>query len=237
MRGPAPTIPALLLDAYRRGAFPMARQGPGGKVVRGKAGIDFYSCDPRAVVPLEAGVLHWPRSLRAVVRKNEFRITCDKAFASVIRACAAVPWRRDGNWINDWIIRQYALLHRLGHAHSVEAWARHNATDVPARVPGPFARAGWRLVGGLYGVHIGGAFFGESMFSRPDLGGDNASKVCFVRLVEHLQRRGFALLDSQMNNPHMRSLGAIDVPLAHYHALLAAAVDLPVTWGRFEPGR
>jgi leucyl/phenylalanyl-tRNA--protein transferase len=108
-------------------------------------------------------------------------------------------------------------LHRAGHAHSIEAW-----------------REG-RLVGGLYGVHVGGAFFGESMFTRPDLGGSNASKVSLVHLVRWLQQRGFSLLDTQFRTDHLDQFGCIEIPRSRYLALLVEAIGLDVTWGDFAP--
>jgi leucyl/phenylalanyl-tRNA--protein transferase len=134
-----------------------------------------------------------------------------------MRACAKPRSRDDLPWIDDRLITAYAGLHRLGHAHSVEA--------------------SWEgtLVGGLYGVQIGAAFFGESMFVFPNLGGTNASKICLVHLVGHMRRRGFTLLDTQFVNPHLRQFGCIEIPRAEYLHRLADAVARPVTWGEFEP--
>lgn len=218
MRGPAPNSQDTdaILAAYRAGYFPMARQDARGRPVPGVRGIDFYTCDPRAIYPLEPGALRWSRSLRAAVRRGRFEITADTAFGAVIGACAARRQRADGDWINDWIVDRYTRLHERGSAHSVEAWLH-----------GPNGR---RLLGGLYGVHIGGAFFGESMFSLPESGGTDASKVCLVHLVEHLRRRGFVLLDSQYANPHVLSLGAVEIPRADYLRRLAAAVNLRCDW-------
>lgn len=197
---------SVLLDMYRRGAFPMARS-------RGSKGVSFYTADPRCVVPMEAGRLRWARSLRSVVGRGVFRVTTDTVFEQVVRACADVPrsaveGEPAGTWINDWIIEHYTALHGRGFAHSVEAWS-----------------AGGVLVGGLYGVSIGAAFFGESMFCLPEHGGADASKVCFVHLTAHLRRRGFLLLDSQFANPHMLRLGAVEIPLDEYLARLAVAVE------------
>ncbi|HXZ86099.1 MAG TPA: leucyl/phenylalanyl-tRNA--protein transferase, partial [Myxococcota bacterium] len=156
----------LLLRAYARGIFPMADPRTGK--------IDYYSPDPRAIFPLDA--FHVPRSLARVARSGTFELRSDTAFAEVIARCAEPrPGRRE-TWLSPRLIRAYLDLFARGFAHSVEAW-----------------RDG-RLVGGLYGVHIGAAFFGESMFSRPELGGRDSSKLCLATLVEWLRAGGFRLL-------------------------------------------
>jgi leucyl/phenylalanyl-tRNA--protein transferase len=207
---------ARLLEAYRAGAFPMAAS-------RTSRRVTFYTADPRAVLPLEPGAMHVPASLGRRVRSGRFTITSDAAFEQVLAHCSAVP-RGDDNdsWINPWIVEHYTVLHRLGHAHSVEAWRACPDTGAS------------RLVGGLYGVHIGAAFFGESMFSLPHLGGTDSSKVCLVHLVEHLRRRGFMLLDCQYANAHTARLGVVSIPLQSYLCRLAAAVATPAPW-RWEP--
>jgi len=202
----------LLLWAYRRGMFPMAAPRGRADPRPAERRLDWYSPDPRGIIPLEG--FRTPASLRRIVRRSDFDIRSDTGFERVIRACAAP--RRRGGWINERLIEAYVELHRRGAAHSIEAWR------------------GDALVGGLYGVHIGGAFFGESMFIRPELGGTNASKVCLVHLVRWLRRRGFALLDTQFRNRHLEQFGCIEVPREQYLAELSRAVDLPVTWGRFE---
>ena len=192
-----------LLQAYRSGWFPMA-DGETGEVA-------FYTVGIRCVIPLDER-FHVSRSLAQRVRSGRFEIRIDTAFAQVIRACAAE--RPDGGtWIDPVIIRSFERLHAAGHAHSVEAW-RDGA-----------------LVGGLYGVAIGGAFFGESMFSLPERGGTDASKVCLVHLVERLRARGFALLDSQYSNPHISRFGAQEIAESEYLRRLAAAVELPASFG------
>lgn len=158
--------------------------------------IYWYSPDPRAIIPLDG--FHVSRSLRQILRRRIFAVTFDTAFEEVIRACSDRPQ----TWISDEIICVYTELHRLGHAHSLETW-----------------RAG-ALVGGLYGVSIRGAFFGESMFSREP----NASKIALVALVEHLRERGFKLLDSQFMNEHLRQFGAAEVPREEYLQLLQGAI-------------
>ena len=206
MRNPLDPVP-LLLDAYRAGAFPMAD---------GRHGVvSFYEADPRSILPLEDRGLKVSRSLRSVVNSGRFTITSDTDFGAVIRACAETP--REGGWINDWIIDAYTRLHAAGHAHSIEA------------------RRDGLLVGGLYGVHIGGAFFGESMFSRPADGGRDASKVCLVHLWRHLRKQGFALLDTQIANPHMRQFGIVEITRADYRKRLTSAVKKKAEWGTFDP--
>lgn len=206
MDEPARTI----LDLYARGLFPMAE--PGGEVY-------LYDPDPRGIIPLEDGGLRLSRSLRRRVRSGRFTITTDRAFGRVIRACAAP--RDDqpgGTWIDERIIAVYEDLHAEGHAHSLEAWLGE---------PGPDDR----LVGGLYGVHLRGLFAGESMFSRPDLGGTDASKVCLVHLWNHLRKRGFTLLDTQFINPHLARLGAVEIGRDEYLERLADSLRRETTWG------
>nr|WP_307781176.1 leucyl/phenylalanyl-tRNA--protein transferase [Rhabdothermincola sediminis] len=187
--------PGTLLAAYRAGIFPM----PIGRGPR----IAWWSPDPRGILPLDS--LRVSRSLRASLRRFEIRI--DTAFAEVIEACASPE--REGGWITPDIIRAYTRLHRLGWAHSVEAWADGT------------------LAGGLYGVSIGGLFAGESMFHRRR----DASKVALVALVDLLAGNGASLLDVQWTTPHLRSLGAIDVSRDRYLELLAEAIDRPpVPW-------
>ncbi len=162
--------------------------------------ISWFCPDPRAIIPLDA--FNTPRSLRRILRSGSFEVRIDTAFSDVIRACS----NRDETWISGEIIRAYIALHKLGHAHSVETWQ------------------GRELVGGLYGVSIGGAFFGESMFSHVS----EASKIALVHLVERMRSRGFRLLDTQIMNEHVRQFGAIDIPRLHYLKLLAQAVVVPI---------
>lgn len=185
--------PELLLSAYCRGIFPMA--------VNARGNIGWFSPDPRGVIPLDER-FHIPHGLRRRLKKNPFTISFDGDFERVMRECATK--RRGGTWISEEIIESYCRLHELGHAHSVEA------------------RLGGRLVGGLYGVHIGGAFFGESMFHRAT----DASKVALVALVERLRERGFALLDTQWVTPHLAQFGATEIPRREYLRLLRRAVAL-----------
>jgi len=164
--------------------------------------VRWYTSDPRAILPLDG--FRISRSLRQVLKKHPFSVSFDTVFSKVIRACAD----RAETWISDEVIDVYTALHRQGDAHSVEAWR------------GP------TLAGGLYGVVIGGAFFGESMFSRES----NASKVALVALVRHLCARGFRLLDSQFMNEHMRQFGAVEIPRTLYLRLLAEATAQHTTF-------
>lgn len=195
MAGWPPISPELIVAAYCQGIFPMADD-------RGKIG--WYSPDPRAIFPLEAGAFHVPRSLRKRIRRGEYEITVNRAFAAVMRGCAD----RDTTWISEDIVEHYTALHEKGLAHSVEAWQEGT------------------LVGGLYGVSLGGAFMGESMFSRRT----DASKVCLVALVDRLRERGFVLLDSQMPTEHLQRFGQVLVPRVEYLRRLRAALDLERTF-------
>lgn len=161
--------------------------------------IEWFSPDPRAILPLDK--FHVPHALRRVLKKETFEIGINKRFAEVIRACA----KREDTWINREIIQSYERLHALGYAHSVEAWSEG------------------KLAGGLYGVAIGGAFFGESMFHRIT----DASKVALVALVQHLRARKFVLLDTQWHTLHLAQFGVSEISRNHYLRLLARAVELP----------
>lgn len=160
--------------------------------------IEWFSPDPRAILPLDT--FHVPHTLERVVRKQTFEIRINTSFPKVMRECA----RRPETWINDEIIESYTRLHQLGHAHSVESWQNG------------------RLAGGLYGVAIGGAFFGESMFHHVR----DASKIALLALVEHLRLRRFTLLDTQWVTPHLAQFGAIEIPRSEYLHRLNRAVNL-----------
>ena len=181
----------------------------------------------RALIPLDDS-FRVSRSLRARVRQGKFIIRCDSAFEQVIRACAEPGPGRTETWINDDIIAWYTLLHRAGHAHSIEAYL---APDSPSHA----CDAPFTLVGGLYGVTLGAAFCGESMFSRPSLGGTDASKVCLVHLVHHLRRAGFRLLDAQIQNAHTDQFGAVQVARIKYLKLLSQARAISTAWPEFDP--
>lgn len=160
--------------------------------------VDFYRSEPRAVLELDS--LHVSRSLGRVIRQGRFEIFVNRDFEAVIRACAD----REETWINAEIIRAFVRLHNAGKAHSVEAYKDD------------------RLVGGLYGVALGGAFMGESMFSRMS----DASKVCLFYLVERLRERGFVLLDCQIQNDHLVRLGAVEISDSEYLERLDYALGL-----------
>jgi len=199
-------VARTLVVAYQQGFFPMVHE-------RGGA-IDWIRPMTRAVLPLDG--LRVSRSLRRRLRSSPFEIRTDTRFEEVMRCCAA---RHDGSqtWIDERLIRAFCELHALGGAHSVEAWR------------------GGHLVAGLYGVHLGSAFFGESMFVRPGLGGTDGSKVCFVHLVAHLRERGFTLLDTQIGNAHMASLGVVEMDDAQFMPMLEAALARGAGWQPFAP--
>lgn len=161
--------------------------------------IAWFSPDPRAIIPLDT--FHVPHGLKRTLKKGVFEIRINTAFEDVMRACA----RRDETWISEVILESYVNLHRQGHAHSVETWLDG------------------KLVGGLYGVAIGGAFFGESMFHEAT----DASKVALHALVERLRARNFTLLDTQWLTPHLLTFGAIEIPRAEYQRRLGKSVDDP----------
>lgn len=221
-----------MLEAYRHGFFPMAEPAR-----KGRPGpIRWFNPDPRTVIPLEppgaeGGGFHVPRSLRRAVRQGRFTITTDTCFEAVMRGCASPRRGEPDSWIDERIIGAYGALHRAGRAHSIEAWLKE---QTGAR-EGQETSAGGRLVGGLYGVHIGGAFFAESKFSRPVDGGTNASKICLVHLVGHLRRRGFTLLDVQLTNPHLQQFGIAELAREEYMRRLGAAVAAACAWTPFEP--
>lgn len=182
-----------LVSAYAHGLFPMAREREDSRL---------YWVDPeqRGILPLES--FHIPRRLARTLRQTSIEIRCDTAFDMVIQTCGAAAPDRPESWINAEIIALFSALHRLGLAHSVESWR------------------GGELVGGLYGLALGGAFFGESMFSRAT----DASKLALVHLVARLRRGGFTLLDTQFITEHLRQFGAIEIPRPEYHHRLAAAL-------------
>lgn len=198
--------PEMLLRAYAMGIFPMAPS-------RTDQRLQWVDPEDRGILPLNG--FHLPRSLRKTLRRGTFEIRFDTAFAQVMEKCAETAEDRDETWINDEIIRLFVDLHRAGLTHSVESW-----------------RDG-KLVGGLYGLALGGAFFGESMFSRET----DASKVALVHLVAALRQGGFQLLDTQFITAHLSRFGAVEIPRTEYHHRLAAALSRhgtfpkePVSW-------
>lgn len=172
--------------------------------------IHWYSPDPRAILPLDG--LHVPKSLRRRLQQEPFELRFDTAFEEVMRACAEPRPEREETWIDERLIEAYVGLHDQDCAHSVEAWLDG------------------RLVGGLYGVSLGGAFFGESMFSRPEIGGSDASKICLVALVEALRAGGFELLDTQFWTPHLGRLGCVEIPRVEYLRALGSALERSARW-------
>ena len=198
MHGPQLT-PQMLLSAYAQGLFPMAER-------RDDPTLYWISPELRGVIPLDD--FHVPHRLARTVRSGRFTVTSDKAFGRVIQECAAARPGREQSWINDEILRLYGALAASGHAHSVECW-----------------RDG-KLQGGLYGVMLGAAFFGESMFSRER----DASKVALVALVEILTRGGFTLLDTQFLTPHLARFGAQEIPRVEYLLLLEDAIRRAAVW-------
>lgn len=188
--------PEIVLCAYASGLFPMAND-------RHDPTIHWIEPRRRGILPLER--FHQPKSLRKVVRQGRFRVTTDTAFRRVIQACGQPRLERPRTWLNDELIGLYCQLAELGYAHSVESWQ------------------GDRLVGGLYGVSLGAAFFGESMFTQER----DASKVALVILVERLLRGGYVLLDTQFITDHLRRFGAIEIPQEQYRRRLRPAIARP----------
>ncbi len=191
--------PDLLLRAYRAGLFPMAETRHGSRL---------YWLDPelRGVLPLDG--FHLPKRLLRTVLSGQYEVSSDRDFAGVVAGCAASGPGRQDTWINADIERLFGALHRLGHAHSVEC------------------RRDGVLVGGLYGVSLGGVFFGESMFSMAR----DASKVALVHLVARMGMGGYTLLDTQFVTTHLAQFGADEIPREDYKAQLAAAVAVPAVW-------
>jgi leucyl/phenylalanyl-tRNA--protein transferase len=187
--------PDMLLKAYAVGVFPMAedRNDP-----------ELFWVDPRMRGIIMLDRFHVPRSLRKVIRRGQFEVTYDRDFEDVIEACAESTDERPRTWINDKIIELYSTLHRMGHAHSVEC------------------RLSGQLVGGLYGVSLGGVFFGESMFSRIT----DASKVALVHLVAALRFGGYRFVDTQFITRHLARFGAVELPRNEYRKLLSQSLGV-----------
>jgi leucyl/phenylalanyl-tRNA--protein transferase len=188
-----------LLDAYRHGIFPWPSNS--------YEPMLWWSPDPRAILPLDG--VYVSQRLRRRLRSGEFSMRCDTAFEQVIAACGTGPGRQGGTWLTPAMIAAYTELHRLGHAHSVETWKDGE------------------LVGGVYGLAIGGLFAAESMFYRSR----DASKAALVRLVEHLSARGYRLLDVQQWTAHTGSMGVVEIARREYLERLAGVVELPITFG------
>lgn len=192
--------PNELLDCYRRGVFPMAED-------RDDPRLFLVDPDLRGVLPLDG--FHASKSLRKTIRRAPFTVRVDTAFSRVIEQCAASAPGRMSTWINAPILNLYSALHRIGHAHSVECWEGDN------------------LVGGLYGVSLKGAFFGESMFSRRT----DASKVALAYLVARLRRGGFVLLDTQFVTEHLTTFGVQEIEREAFHSRLEAALQIDADFG------
>ncbi|GGD25529.1 leucyl/phenylalanyl-tRNA--protein transferase [Aureimonas glaciei] len=191
--------PGILLKAYACGIFPMAESAD-------DPGMFWIDPEERGIIPLDG--FHVSRSLRKTIRRGTFEMRCDSAFPAVLDACAEPAPDRPNTWINAEIRNLYLQLFRDGHAHSVEAWRDD------------------QLVGGLYGVSLGGAFFGESMFSRQT----DASKVSLAFLVDRLRRGGYRLLDAQFITDHLAQFGAVEISRAEYQARLEEAIAVPATF-------
>ena len=193
--------PDVLLRAYSVGLFPMAEN-------RDESTLYWIDPERRGILPLDA--FHMPRSLRRKMRKGQFDVRCDTAFREVVDACAEPAEGRTETWINDEIVHLYCELHAMGRAHSIETWQDG------------------KLAGGLYGVALGGAFFGESMFSRAT----DASKIALAHLVLRLRKSGFVLLDTQFVTPHLKQFGAIEISRSDYRDLLSRSLSFSA---QFEP--
>ncbi len=188
--------PETLIKAYALGVFPMAEHHDDNRLF-------FVDPDERGILPLDD--VHLPRSLKKRVRQSPYNITVNTAFDHVIDGCRAITSTREESWINPQIRQLYCALHRLGFAHSVEAWTREQTP---------------KLVGGLYGVALAGAFFGESMFSRAT----DASKITLVHLMARLKAGGYTLLDTQFSNPHLEQFGVVEIPRDDFKILLSEAL-------------
>ena len=195
--------PELIVRAYRAGIFPMSENAE-------STDVFWVSPEMRGIIPLDGFIAS--TSLRKALRKNPFSVRVDTDFEAIIEACATVGADRDETWINATIRSVYGELFRRGVAHTVEVW---DGSD---------------LVGGLYGLAIGGAFFGESMFHRKT----NASKIALAHLVDRLNAGGFILLDTQFVTDHLASLGGIEVPRADYEEMLALALQVDGDWNAWD---
>ncbi|MBV9825701.1 MAG: leucyl/phenylalanyl-tRNA--protein transferase [Alphaproteobacteria bacterium] len=200
-----PLTAQILLQAYASGIFPMADSADDS---------ELFWVDPRrrGIMPLDA--FHVPRRLARVIRRGVFEVRCDTAFEATMRGCAEASEMRPSTWINEEIVRLYTELFERGAAHSVECWC------------------GGELAGGLYGVALGAAFFGESMFSRVT----DASKVALVHLAARLRLGGYRLLDTQFLTPHLMQFGGIEISRARYHRLLAEALRYRADFPLVLPG-
>ncbi|MGO3518756.1 MAG: leucyl/phenylalanyl-tRNA--protein transferase [Acetobacter cibinongensis] len=196
--------PEILLGAYAAGLFPMAASAEDPE-------LQWYDPDPRGILPLEG--FHLPKRLQRTVLSDRFDVTTDQDFPGVMKGCATPAPGREETWINQEIFRLFCALNQMGYAHSVEC------------------RQHGELVGGLYGVALGGAFFGESMFSRAT----DASKVALVHLVARLRLQGFLVLDTQFGTDHLSRFGGVEIPADDYKATLERAVQMLPCWRNTVP--
>ncbi|MCB1438369.1 MAG: leucyl/phenylalanyl-tRNA--protein transferase [Nitratireductor sp.] len=197
--------PQVLLKAYACGIFPMAESAD-------DPGLFWVEPEMRGVLPLDQ--FHIPKSLRKIMKRNPFEVRIDTSFEAVVSGCATGTGERSKTWINKRIRRLYSELHKAGHAHSVECWSDGE------------------LAGGLYGVKLGAAFFGESMFTRKT----DASKVALVHLVHRLKEGGFLLLDTQFITSHLARFGAVEIPRAEYSVMLEEAVQAEADFNPYLGG-
>jgi leucyl/phenylalanyl-tRNA--protein transferase len=191
--------PETIIKAYSLGVFPMAAAYDADEIY-------FYEPDIRGIIPLCPP--HIPRKLLKLVRHTQWAVTLDRDFRAVIEGCSQIREDRQDSWINPEIKRLYLSLHKMGFAHSVEVWD------------------GQELIGGLYGIHLGAAFFGESMFSRAS----NASKLALAHLMARLYHAGFLLLDAQFSNAHLVQFGLLEIPKEHFRSLLNDALGMRRNW-------
>ena len=193
-----------ILKGYSLGVFPMSESFDDPKI---------YWINPkkRGIIPIKDFKIS--KSLKKEIKKNKFKITINKNFNKVITNCAKKTKNRPKTWINKKIIDSYSNLHEIGHAHSIEAWFQN------------------KLVGGLYGVSLGSAFFGESMFSTMP----NASKICLVYLIANLNKKGFTLLDTQFVNPYLKKLGAIEISRKKYLKILGNSLKKNIDFNKKIP--
>ncbi len=199
--------PDLVLKAYTVGYFPMAES-------RESADILWVCPDRRGIIPLDK--VHIPRKLRGILRGKDHSVTCNRDFSGVIHGCAASAPKRPDSWINPRIRDLYIELHQMGFAHSIEVWDSVDSSQLTVD-------ENRQLIGGLYGVALGGAFFGESMFSAKE----NASKIALMHLIARLKHAGFTLLDTQFTNKHLEQFGAVEIGKLDFLRQLDEALKVP----------
>lgn len=215
---PAPTpdeIVEFFLMAYRQGAFPMADMDQAldpAELLPVARTVRWYFPDPRAILPLSDNALHIPSGTQRQLKNHPFTLTSDTCFEQVIRSCAKPGPTRGGAWLDESLVRCYCLLHQRGHAHSIEV------------------RLNDALVGGIYGVSIGSAFFAESMFADIPSGGSGAANLALITLWHHLRRCAYTLLDVQIANDHTARFGVTEIPADEYLKLLEPAVEAETRW-------